>query len=92
MTQVFVVTAAGQDALQAHNPPVAVFSSAGAAEDYIAGQKAVSGAAYDWRATGYTVDAFAPVKHADAEPEDEPPKHAKAHEPEPPPPPKGGKR
>jgi hypothetical protein len=94
MTQVFVVTVEAGDPGQAHNAPVAVFSAQDSADAYIAEQQtAHSGATYFWRATGYDLDALAPVKHAESkEKEHESSKSAKAHEHEPAPPPKGNKR
>jgi hypothetical protein len=104
MTQVFVVTVGSAGGTVAHNAPAGVFSTQDKADAYVAEQRATSGPTYDWRATGYEVDALpvssTPTPVAEPEPEDEPtrqepepeeepPHRAAAHRAPPPPPPRG---
>jgi hypothetical protein len=95
MTQIFVVTVGAADGPStgsgvAHNAPAGVFSTQDKADAYVAQQRAASGATYDWRATGYEVDALpieavpgpveepAPIE----EPKDEPGEGPEAEEEE----------
>ena len=106
MTQVFVVTVGAADGTVAHNAPVGVFSTQDKADAYVGQQKTTS-PTYDWRATGYEVDAIPveeppPPEPQPAEaPKDEPeeedePEHGRARRAPPPPPPppphRGGRR
>jgi hypothetical protein len=89
MTDVFVVTVESRDLerLEAHNQPVAAFSSERAALNFVAGQQqAASSAVYDWRATGMTLDAVpaslkrAPPRPGGDEPEEPAPAEAPAED------------
>jgi hypothetical protein len=81
MTQVFVVTVGAADGTVAHNAPVGVFSTQDKADAYVGHEKTTS-PTYDWRATGYDVDAL-PVG-SQPKPVEEPKlvEESKAQEPE----------